>query len=210
MDQRLETIASLVEEGSRLIDIGTDHGYLPLALLDRGIVEDISVSDIGEGPLQSARETLAGKEVRFYLSDGLPQEGSFDAAIIAGMGGHTIAGILEKDLPRFQSMRYLLLQPMQHIVFLRAFLQENGFRIVAERMAWQEHYYMILKLVPGEEGMYDFDLGKDLSRDRTLYLAYLSKEEQRLAEILKSVSGERREQLIDLLERIEKRRASMV
>lgn len=210
MNERLERVASLVEAGSELIDIGSDHGQLPLLLLERGIVSHVHVSDIAEGPLNNARETLMGHCASFYLCDGLPAEGSFDAAVIAGMGGRTISDILEKDWKRFQQMNYLILQPMQHIRELRAYLLARHFRVVGERVAFEGHYYVILKVIPGEDEPYDLDLGKECQEDTELYLDYLSWQRRRVESYLSHLSGEKEKETRDLLRRMQKRAEDMV
>lgn len=138
LSPRLRMVADLVPQGTRLADIGTDHAYLPAALLQEGKIPFAVAADLRQGPLASARATVrrAGLEgkVAFRLCDGLqgiqPQE--VDAIAIAGMGGETIAAILaaapwtrELDIP-------LILQPMSSMPDLRLWLGENGYRIEME------------------------------------------------------------------------------
>lgn len=138
LSPRLRMVADLVPEGARLADVGTDHAYLPAALLQEGKIPFAIAADLRQGPLASARATVrrAGLEgkVAFRLCDGLqgiqPQE--VDAIVIAGMGGETIAAILaaapwtrELDIP-------LILQPMSSMPDLRLWLGENGYRIEME------------------------------------------------------------------------------
>ncbi|NLL23756.1 MAG: SAM-dependent methyltransferase [Tissierellia bacterium] len=210
MQTRLEVIASLVDAGSRLIDIGSDHAMLPLLLLERRIVERIGVSDIAEGPLNNAKRTLAGKNADFYLADGLPSTGEFDSAVIAGMGGHTIIDILRKDRVRFQQMRYLILQPMQHLMQLREYLLENGYRLIKERLTHEDHFYVILKVSAGEDTPYDLLLGRDFSEDASLYREYLHHHKRRICSFYSGLSGEKKEKMRDLLTRIEDRLQDMV
>ncbi len=210
MDARLEAIASLVEAGSELIDIGSDHGFLPLFLLESGVVSHVSVSDIGEGPLLNAKKTLEGKYADFYLADGLPKQGLFDSAVIAGMGGHTIAGIIEKDRKRFAQMRYVIVQPMQHLRELREYLLRHGFRVIKERLVFEAHYYVIMKVVPGEDTPYDLDLGKDFSQDKALYEKYLDWHKKRILSFLEHLEGERALEMAELLERIDQRLQDMI
>ena len=138
---RLRMVGDLVPAGVRLADVGTDHGYLPAALVLAGKIPWAVASDLRRGPLDRARATvracgLTGK-IAFRLCDGLagirPDE--VDAAVIAGMGGETISAILsaapwtrERDIP-------LILQPMSSLPELRGWLQANGFVIREERLA---------------------------------------------------------------------------
>lgn len=154
---RLRMVADLVPAGVRLADVGTDHAYLPAALVLEGKIPAAIAADLRQGPLNRARETvrncgLVGK-ITFRLCDGLsgisPNE--IDGAVIAGMGGETIAGILaavswtrEWDIP-------LVLQPMSSMPDLRAWLGENGYRIVTERLAREgELLYTALLVRAGE------------------------------------------------------------
>lgn len=151
LDERLKTVAALVRSGSRVADIGTDHGYLPVYLVQEGICPRAIAADLRSGPLESARRhvTAAGLSDRIdlRLGDGLtaiePQE--VDEIIIAGMGGETIAGILAAaDWVRQPRLR-LILQPMTRAEELRRFLLENGFHTDTERLVQDgRHLYPVL------------------------------------------------------------------
>lgn len=141
LSPRLAMVGELVPAGARLADVGTDHAYLPAALVMSGKIPAAIAADLRRGPLDRARATvqeygLTGR-VAFRLCDGLrdiaPEEA--DAVTIAGMGGETIASILsaapwtrELDVP-------LVLQPMSSMNDLRLWLGENGYRIVTEELA---------------------------------------------------------------------------
>ena len=136
MPPRLARIAALVPRGSRVADVGTDHGLLPIWLLQNGFAASAVATDIRPGPLsraESHRRELGIGDMRCVLCDGLealsPHEA--DAVIIAGMGGENIAEILRKA-PWTASETLLLLQPMSRAETLRAFLKESGFRIEGE------------------------------------------------------------------------------
>lgn len=152
-------VGELVPAGARLADVGTDHAYLPAALLLEEKIPWAIAADLRRGPLDRARATvgsygLTGR-VEFRLCDGLagvrPEE--VDAIAIAGMGGETIAAILnaapwtrERDLP-------LVLQPMSSMPELRKWLQDNGFRIETERLAREgDALYTALLVRAGEMG----------------------------------------------------------
>lgn len=150
-------VGELVPAGARLADVGTDHAYLPAALILEGKIPWAIAADLRRGPLDRARATvreygLTGK-VAFRLCDGLsgirPDEA--DAIVIAGMGGETVAAILsaapwtrERNLP-------LILQPMSSFPDLRAWLGENGFAIQEERLAREgDTLYTALLVRAGE------------------------------------------------------------
>lgn len=134
---RLQAIAAQVPQGTRLADIGTDHGYLPVWLLLNGQIDRAIAADLRSGPLNRARETARQygqtDRVSFRLCDGLadvsPEE--VDTVVIAGMGGETIAAIL-KAAPWTREDKLLLIQPMTGAHRLRGWLQSNGYAILDE------------------------------------------------------------------------------
>ena len=137
---RLRAIADLVPPDCRcLADIGTDHGYVPAALLLAGRVGRAVAADVGALPLEHARRTAArcGVEDRMdlRLGDGLSvlSPGEADVIVIAGMGGDTIAGILAAA-PWSRDGPLLLLQPMSRAHELRRWLPERGYAVRAETL----------------------------------------------------------------------------
>ena len=138
MNKRLSAIAALVNEGKGLVDVGTDHGYLPAYLAASGYKGALFASDINEGPLQSARRTAAeaglSDQIRFLLCDGLrlcpPEE--IDTIVIAGMGGDMIVKILDEAEWCMDPRYHLILQPMTKAEVLRYWLIYNEFAIESE------------------------------------------------------------------------------
>ncbi len=139
LSPRLRAIAGMVPRCGCLADIGTDHGYIPAALLLEGRIETAIATDIREGPLHSAMRTageldLEGR-IDFRLGDGLqalaPKE--VGCAVIAGMGGEVIISILAAA-PWAKEGLFLLLQPMSRAELLRRWLPENGYTVHNERL----------------------------------------------------------------------------
>ena len=137
LSDRLLACAGLVRPGSRVADIGCDHGYLGIHLLTQGIAATMIEADINEGPLQSAMRNAEKFCVRdqmtFYLSDGarnIPRD--FDTLVCAGMGGDTMIHILE-DAPWLRNDHYrLILQCQSKTPMLRSYLSEKGWHIARE------------------------------------------------------------------------------
>ena len=135
---RLQAIADQVPQGVCFADIGTDHAYLPVWLLLNGRIDHAIAADLRKGPLSRAKETAeqygVTDKVSFRLCDGLTgiQQGEADVIAIAGMGGETIAAILE-SAPWTKACQ-LLLQPMTSFPDLRLWLQENGYTIAKEKI----------------------------------------------------------------------------
>ena len=155
LQPRLCRLAQLVPDGCRLTDVGTDHGYLPVALLQQGRILSAIASDIGAEPLEHARRTAAqygAAGIDFRLCPGLsaiaPEE--TDVIVIAGMGGETIITILQ-DAPWTADGRHtLLLQPMTKAADLRHWLADNGYTFTAECLVEDKgRVYPILTVTGG-------------------------------------------------------------
>lgn len=137
---RLRLLADWIAPGNRVVDVGTDHAYLPVYLLLSGKVSAVIAGDLRRGPLERAK--LTGKEygvadhIDFRLCDGLSAVSSeeVDTVIIAGMGGETIVSILAGAPWTADGRHTLLLQPMTRAEDLRAFLAEYGYRINREQL----------------------------------------------------------------------------
>lgn len=138
MNKRLELIASIMPHGRGFADVGTDHGYLPVYMAQHGYSGKIIASDINEGPLStavaSARQAGVEDRICFRLCDGLDGCGSeeLDTVVIAGMGGDTICGILDRADWIMSRDILLILQPMTKAEVLRYWLTNNGFAICGE------------------------------------------------------------------------------
>ena len=139
LSPRLQACCSLVAPGSRIADVGCDHGYLSIWLLKNGIARSAIAADINQHPLQSARRNAekygVGDKVEFCLSDGVsavPRD--FDTLVCAGVGADTMVSILSAA-PWLQTGRYrLILQCQSKTPVLRRYLSENGWRIAREEV----------------------------------------------------------------------------
>ena len=154
LQPRLQLLADMVPEGCRLADVGTDHGYLPVYLLQRRRIRGAVAADIGAEPLAHARRTAEAYDVEgidFRLCDGLrdiaPDE--VDTVVIAGMGGETIIAILEGAAWTKDGAHTLLLQPMTKAADLRYWLAVNGYNFTKERLVWDKNYLYPVLCVTG-------------------------------------------------------------
>lgn len=139
LQPRLHAISSLVPDGAKLVDVGTDHGFIPVKLLLDGRIQSAIASDIGAAPLDHARRTAEQFDVtdriNFRLCDGLCgiSENEVDTIVIAGMGGDNISAILSAA-PWTKNGVLLLLQPMSKAEVLRRYLPANGYCVIAEKL----------------------------------------------------------------------------
>lgn len=158
LSKRLEAVAGLIKRDGALADVGTDHGYIPIAMVLRGHAEKAIAMDLRTGPLERAREhiTAYGLEDRIEtrLSDGVSAlaENEADSIVVAGMGGELVIHILETGKAVCKSAKELILQPQSEIDEVRKYLRENGYRIVDEDMVEEDQkYYPMMRVVPQEE-----------------------------------------------------------
>ena len=140
---RLLAAASLVKGGGIVADIGTDHGYLPIYLIQSGKIERAIAADIGKMPLENAKKSVAQYElsgrIELRLSDGLNafKENEVDEIVFAGMGGTLIAEKL-KETPWIKNNKlHFIFQPQSRAEDLREYLFTNGFEI-GEELATHE------------------------------------------------------------------------
>lgn len=151
LDKRLQAVASLVPQGSRFADIGTDHAYLPVWLLEQGVIASAVAGDIAAGPCQAAQTTVAmhgaASSIAVRQGSGLAvlSPGEADCIAICGMGGSTIISILAADMAVAKGAQRLLLQPMAGSAALRRWLVAQGWCITREELVDDEpHFYEII------------------------------------------------------------------
>ena len=159
LSNRLDLVASFVPDGARLLDVGSDHAYLPIALLQEGKIEAAIAGEVVEGPYQSALQNVADNglenKIEVRLANGLaafePTDG-ISCITIAGMGGRLIADILAAGLEKLASVSRLVLQPNNREDELRAWLVNHDFRIVDEAILEEnEKFYEILVVEHGSQ-----------------------------------------------------------
>ena len=217
LNARLLCAAELTRQDATFADIGTDHAYLPLFLLESGKIKFAYCCDINEGPLASARknaeERLRLSETEFILTDGatvLAGKGITDYAI-AGMGGELIADIID-SAPQLRSEKVnLALQPMTKPEILRAYLYDNGFDIINEKYVADEgkKYVCMRACYVGSPVPYtpaDIHFGKECFADKenSGWCDYMSEQYSRLQSVIRgkklgALSTELEDELIKAL-----------
>ncbi|WP_049537071.1 tRNA (adenine(22)-N(1))-methyltransferase [Streptococcus pseudopneumoniae] len=175
ISKRLELVASFVPQGAILLDVGSDHAYLPIELVERGQIEAAIAGEVVVGPYQSAVKNVEAhglkEKIQVRLANGLAafeEEDQVSIITIAGMGGRLIATILEEGLDKLASVERLILQPNNREDDLRLWLQENGFQIIAEGILEEAgKFYEILVVEAGQ---------MELSASDVRFGPFLSKE----------------------------------
>jgi tRNA (adenine22-N1)-methyltransferase len=150
---RLEKIASMVEPCKSMADIGTDHAYIPIYLIKRGICSSAVASDINRGPVEKAKKNVSlenlHNKIECRLGGGLSTVKPYEVqtAVIAGMGGNLIRDIMEDDLDVFKTLKSCILQPVQNPEVLREYIYTRGYDILQEELCIEDNkFYEIIKI----------------------------------------------------------------
>ena len=152
LSQRLERVAAQIPAGARLADIGSDHGYLPVALLRRGAIVAAVAGEVALTPFRAAERTVhesgLAQHISVRLADGLaaiePGDG-ITAISLCGLGGETIRNILDSGKTRLSGHERLILQPNGGEPPLRQWLMDNGYRLLFEEVIRENRFdYEIL------------------------------------------------------------------
>lgn len=174
LSDRLLAIANLIDKNNTIADIGTDHGYIPVYLLNNDIIQYAIAADINKGPLDNAKKEVRlnklENKIDLRLGSGLTvlEEGEVDEAIIAGMGGVLISEILETSKKVAKSLKKIILQPMQASDELRKYLCENGYEIIDETLVREDfrlYEIIVVKYIGKIEELEDeifYEVGKKL------------------------------------------------
>lgn len=157
ISKRLSIVASFVPQGAILLDVGSDHAYLPIELVESGKIERAIAGEVVVGPYQSAVKNVETHglvdKIQVRLANGLAafeETDQVSTITIAGMGGRLIATILEEGLDKLSSVNRLILQPNNREDELRVWLQAHGFQIVAESILEEAgKYYEIIVVETG-------------------------------------------------------------
>ena len=152
---RLQTILELLPEVDSVIDVGTDHCLLPIAIKQKFPSMEVAASDVAKGPLLSAQKQLQEykvSDIELFLSNGLQSiSKQYDSVIIAGMGANTMIEIMENNLDYCKNCKYMILQANKDLDILRQWLMNHGFMILDEKIVFDYKYYQILLICPKQQ-----------------------------------------------------------
>lgn len=208
LTDRLLKIADLVTKGKKIADIGTDHGYIPVYLLNKGHVDFAILADVNKGPLENARSEVRHNnltdKVDLRLGSGIEvlNENEVDEVIIAGMGGILISELIEAKKSVAHNLDKLILQPMQAQDELRKYLLNNGYEILDEVLVKEDFriYEIIVAKYTSKNTVVDdeiyYEAGKKLIENKDPLLnEFIDKKIFMYNSILKKLEGKTGEEI---------------
>jgi len=161
ISKRLLKVAEMVKY-TTMVDIGTDHGLLPIYMVRQGMVRRALATDVNPGPLARATENIAAMDLTDYiktqLCDGLDGVNAleYETCVITGMGGNLIIDILRRNLAAAHCFKQIVVSPQRDVADVRRFLHQNGFCISDEELIEEKgKFYNILDISSGNEVAYD-------------------------------------------------------
>ncbi|MBP3477615.1 MAG: SAM-dependent methyltransferase [Lachnospiraceae bacterium] len=206
LSRRLQAVADMVTRANRVCDVGCDHGFVSIYLVEQGISPKVLAMDVRKGPLSAAAEHVAerglGSQIETRLSDGLHNYdiGEADTLICAGMGGRLMMRILSEDWDKTGSFQEMILQPQSDIESFRRFLYEQGYHIAEENMIEEDgKFYPMMRVVKADALQELSDPAKVpdplvcrygpllLKEQSQVLLSFLKREERIYGEILESL-----------------------
>ncbi|MGL6173559.1 MAG: tRNA (adenine(22)-N(1))-methyltransferase [Cellulosilyticaceae bacterium] len=200
LSTRLYTMAKFVQKESRVVDVGTDHGYIPIYLSENNIVKSCIASDINKGPLENAAKHMVKyniNNIELRQGNGLQKitlEDAIDTIIIGGMGGYLIIDILKNAEAIVKGVGHLILQPQNNIGEVRKYVHEMGFKIKEEEFITEEgKYYTVIYAIPGNETYsheYEYVYGKiTLEKQNEVFKAWMSHKEKTFKQIYETLAS---------------------
>ena len=196
LSKRLQAVADLVSEGLVVADVGTDHGYIPIYLIETEKSSKAFAMDVNKGPLLRAKEHIAehGLEacIETKLSDGVRalQKGECECVVVAGMGGALTIKIMEEGKDIFRSLKEFVLQPQSELQKVRAYLYQNAYSVVEENMVLDDgKFYPMFRVINGQSQEYDaieLCYGKLLLEQKNTVLKTFLEKEKAVKELILS------------------------
>ena len=184
LSKRLEEVASMVQNGNRVADVGTDHGYIPIFLVKEQKVPSAIAMDVRKGPLERAilhiKEYHVEDKIQARLSDGLEKlnAGEADTVVIAGMGGELMIRILQQGKHMWETVSQWVLSPQSELDEVRHFLTSSGFVIARESMLEEDgKFYVVMDVRPNGQYAADETIPEAV---RERYGVYLLQEKNKI------------------------------
>lgn len=226
LSHRLRSLTDMVSCGKRVVDVGCDHGFLSIYLVQHGISPRVLAMDVRKGPLSRAQEHIAEYGMESYietrLSDGLLEYkmGEADSLVCAGMGGRLMMKILTESEEKAKALDELILQPQSELPAFRKFLKTEGYVTLDENILCEDgKYYFLFKVRYDKEALIEQETEEALELlyekyGRLLlqrkhpvlqeYLEYLLETAGQIEKSLKEGQGERAKERLEEIRREQK------
>ncbi|MBZ4656215.1 MAG: trmK [Thermoanaerobacter sp.] len=216
LTERLKKIVEYIPYGTKVADIGTDHGFIPVYLIENNIASYVIASDLKSGSLNKAIEEIKKRGLQSFidtrLGNGLsvlkPHE--VEVVVIAGMGGILISQILEESKEIAKTIQRFILQPMRDSDYLRKYLVENGYKIYDEDLVKEKQkYYEIIVAEHGRQNIKNdiyYDIGQKLiEKNHPLLKDFVQYKIDKIQRIINKLPKEKKKynQLKEKLEKFE-------
>ena len=196
LSKRLQAVADLVSDGLVVADVGTDHGYIPIYLIETKKSPKAFAMDVNKGPLLRAKEHIAEhgliSSIETRLSDGVRalKKGECDCVVVAGMGGALTIKIMEEGKDVFRNLKEFVLQPQSELQKVRAYLYQNAYSIVEENMVLDDgKFYPMFRVINGQSQEYhaiELCYGKLLLEQKNAVLKTFLQKEKAVKELILS------------------------
>ncbi len=196
LSKRLQAVADLVSEGLVVADVGTDHGYIPIYLIETKKSPKAFAMDVNKGPLLRAKEHIAEHGltslIETRLSDGVRalETGECECVVVAGMGGALTIKIMEEGKDIFRNLKEFVLQPQSELQKVRAYLYQNAYSIVEENMVIDDgKFYPMFRVINGQSQEYhaiELCYGKLLLEQKNAVLKTFLEKEKAVKELILS------------------------
>lgn len=215
LNKRLEAILSLCDKEEKIADVGCDHAFLAIALINNDIAKHVYASDIAKGPLDIAKNNVKNanleQKIDCILSDGLKNiPNDTNAVVIAGMGYHTATKILQDQYDRLKNFSYIIVQINSDVALFRQWLNDHHASILDERIVFDRKYYTIIKFNMDHHEEYDlkqiiFGPKLLLNKDQT-FTEYYLKELNKYQFIYDKITNDdkRKKEIAEMIEMIQK------
>lgn len=222
LSKRLMCIVDNMDKCESLIDVGTDHGYIPIYVVKEGICNFAIASDINKGPKEKAENNVRfeglSEKVKCRLGGGLStiSLGEVQVAIIAGMGGNLIRDIILEDIEKVKGFSYMILQPAQNSEVLREFLYTHSFEIIKEDLTIDEGiFYEVFKVkysenkINSHEDPFYYEISKNLiNKKHPLFIDFLQSKLDKYKSIISFIkedtesANKRKKEVMSKIEKI--------
>lgn len=212
LNNRLRSIVNMLEKTNTVVDVGTDHGYIPIYLVANNICKKVIATDISKASLDKAKKNIKFENLSDYIElrkgNGFSVLSKDEAniAIVSGMGGNLIRDILLDSIQIVKELDFLILQPVQNPEVLREFLVKYGFIILDEDLCIDEgKYYEIIKVKFGNIEVTDYDTFYEISpillaRKHPILKAYIKHKINNYEKILVSINSNTESSILRITE----------